>query len=150
MSRKSLPPTSMFRAPLTFSRVRYPLLSRQLGRNTSSLNPKNNASPVTRRGVARATLGLFTVSSMALVTTIYADVSMKDNNPIAPSSASLVRAYFVYTMCSIPALVDASPTILSTLSSVPGVKQITEAFVRVTFFNHVRTRPLFHIRTPLT
>ncbi|KAF9556320.1 FAD-linked oxidoreductase [Agrocybe pediades] len=38
-------------------------------------------------------------------------------------------------MCSVPVLVDASPKILSVLSSIPGVKQITEAFVRVTFFN---------------
>ncbi|KXN86159.1 Proline dehydrogenase 1, mitochondrial [Leucoagaricus sp. SymC.cos] len=39
-------------------------------------------------------------------------------------------------MCSIPPLVDYSPKILSILTSVPGIRQITEAVVRVTFFNH--------------
>ncbi|KAI8983267.1 FAD-linked oxidoreductase-like protein [Trametes punicea] len=49
--------------------------------------------------------------------------------------SALVRAYVVYSLCSIPTLVDWSPTILSTLLSIPGVKQITETFVRYTFFN---------------
>ncbi|KAI0668619.1 FAD-linked oxidoreductase [Trametes maxima] len=52
----------------------------------------------------------------------------------APLSA-LVRTYVVYTLCSIPPLVDWSPTILSTLLSIPGLKQVTEAIVRYTFFN---------------
>jgi len=50
----------------------------------------------------------------------------------------LIRTYIVYSMCSVPVLVDASPRILSVLSAVPGVRQITEAFVRVTFFDQVR------------
>ncbi|KAA1468315.1 FAD-linked oxidoreductase [Dentipellis sp. KUC8613] len=37
-------------------------------------------------------------------------------------------------MCSIPPLVDWSPSILAFLTSIPGVKQITEAIVRNTFF----------------
>ncbi|THH14255.1 hypothetical protein EW146_g6052 [Bondarzewia mesenterica] len=37
-------------------------------------------------------------------------------------------------MCSFPTLVDRSPSILTFLTSVPGLKQITEAFVRRTFF----------------
>lgn len=52
----------------------------------------------------------------------------------APLSA-LIRTYVVYSMCSIPFIVDYSPSILSALSSVPGIKQITELLVRVTFFN---------------
>ncbi|KIL62170.1 hypothetical protein M378DRAFT_187387 [Amanita muscaria Koide BX008] len=51
-----------------------------------------------------------------------------------PPLSSLVRAYTVYSLCSIPSLVDYSPHILHALSSVPVLKQITEAFVRVTFF----------------
>jgi proline dehydrogenase len=33
--------------------------------------------------------------------------------------------------------VDASPRLLSFMTSVPGLKQITEAFVRITFFDQV-------------
>lgn len=54
-----------------------------------------------------------------------------------PSLSSLVRSYVVYSMCSIPALVDWAPTILSACTSVPGLKQVTEAIVRVTFFDQV-------------
>ena len=57
----------------------------------------------------------------------------------APLS-ELVRTYIVYSLCSVPFVVDWSPTVLSTLLSIPGVKQVTEAIVRVTFFDQVRTR----------
>ncbi|TBU30788.1 FAD-linked oxidoreductase [Dichomitus squalens] len=66
---------------------------------------------------------------------------LTEKNPVAtardkPSSslATLIRTYIVYSFCSIPPLVDWSPTILETLSSVPGLRQITEAVVRATFF----------------
>ncbi|KAL1408792.1 proline dehydrogenase [Vanrija albida] len=51
-------------------------------------------------------------------------------------TSSLVRSYFVYALCGIPALIDASPTILHALthSPVPGLKAATEAVVRRTFF----------------
>ncbi|KZT68814.1 FAD-linked oxidoreductase [Daedalea quercina L-15889] len=51
------------------------------------------------------------------------------------SLSSLVRSYVVYSICSVPTLVDWAPTILATLTAIPGVKQVTEAIVRVTFFN---------------
>lgn len=57
--------------------------------------------------------------------------------PPTPIS-TLLRSYIVYSLCSIPTLVDWSPTILGTLFSIPGVRQITEAIVRVTFFEQVR------------
>lgn len=85
----------------------------------------------TRRAVAGATL----VAASALTTTIYADSNV--DLEARPTLGSQVRAYLVYSMCSIPALVDASPKLLSMTSAVPGLKQITEAFVRVTFFNQV-------------
>ncbi|PPQ63541.1 hypothetical protein CVT24_004771 [Panaeolus cyanescens] len=50
------------------------------------------------------------------------------------SFRDLVRTYVVYCMCTVPELVDASPTILSVLSSIPGIRQLTEGFVRITFF----------------
>ncbi|KAI0369891.1 FAD-linked oxidoreductase [Pilatotrama ljubarskyi] len=49
--------------------------------------------------------------------------------------SALVRTYIVYSVCSIPSLVDLAPTLLSTLLAVPGLKQITETVVRYTFFN---------------
>jgi hypothetical protein len=49
----------------------------------------------------------------------------------------LLRSYFVYSLISIPALVDNSPQILSVLTSIPGLKQITEAIIRVTVFPQV-------------
>ncbi|KZW00747.1 FAD-linked oxidoreductase [Exidia glandulosa HHB12029] len=44
------------------------------------------------------------------------------------------RSYLVYSLCSIPPLVDKSPKILETLSAIPGVASLTEAFVRRTFY----------------
>ncbi|KAI0757553.1 FAD-linked oxidoreductase-like protein [Daedaleopsis nitida] len=62
------------------------------------------------------------------------EVPISPANPSAPLS-ELVRTYIVYSLCSLPLLVDWSPSLLSTLMAIPGVKQITEAVVRVTFFD---------------
>ncbi|KAJ7250111.1 FAD-linked oxidoreductase-like protein [Mycena haematopus] len=59
----------------------------------------------------------------------------RDDEVTRSSFGSLVRTYVVYTMCSIPALVDNAPWLLQTCSSIPGFRWITEAFVRVTFFD---------------
>ncbi|KAG9084581.1 hypothetical protein FRC06_003989, partial [Ceratobasidium sp. 370] len=45
-----------------------------------------------------------------------------------------MRSYLVYTLCSVPPLVNHSPTILGTCSSIPGLKELSEAVVRRTFF----------------
>ena len=90
-------------------------------------------SVLTKKTAARVTV--LSVSSLLLATTVFADngvESIKD-----PSLGSFVRAYTVYTICSVPALVEASPRLLSFLTSIPGIKQITEAFVRITFFDQV-------------
>lgn len=50
------------------------------------------------------------------------------------SLGALIRSYTVYTICSIPMLVDHSPRLLE-LASIPALKWITEAFVRITFFD---------------
>ncbi|KAL5534787.1 hypothetical protein ACEPAG_1251 [Sanghuangporus baumii] len=49
--------------------------------------------------------------------------------------SALLRSYIVYSMCSIPMLVDYSPTMLSTLLSIPGIRYLTDTFVRATFFS---------------
>ena len=90
-------------------------------------------SLLTKRTAARVTV--LTVSSLLLTTTVFADNGVEKIKD--PSLGSYVRAYTVYTICSVPALVDASPRVLSFLTSIPGIKQITEGFVRITFFDQV-------------
>ncbi|KAJ7155870.1 FAD-linked oxidoreductase [Mycena filopes] len=75
----------------------------------------------------------------------------RDEGATQSSLSALVRTYVVYTMCSIPALVDNAPWLLKTLSGIPGVGWITENVVRVTFFDQfvggdsaTETLPLVH------
>ncbi|KZT08999.1 FAD-linked oxidoreductase [Laetiporus sulphureus 93-53] len=110
------------------------------GRSLStSSRPIKPASRLSQIGLA--TGGILTASLLLenAVDTIHADAAHPDGKaqserPPTPLSA-LIRAYIVYSMCSIPPLIDYAPSILSILSSVPGLKQITEAIVRVTFFD---------------
>lgn len=48
----------------------------------------------------------------------------------------LLRSYLVYTLCSVPLLIDNSPSLLHFLthSPIPGLKFVTEGVVRQTFF----------------
>ncbi|GBE78609.1 FAD-linked oxidoreductase [Sparassis crispa] len=85
--------------------------------------------------------GIFTTSLVLgnVSSSIHADAEKSETvghseRPPTPLSA-LVRSYLVYSICSVPTIVDWSPAILSALTSVPGIKQLTEAIVRVTFFN---------------
>jgi hypothetical protein len=52
------------------------------------------------------------------------------------ATSVLIRTYLVYTLCSIPLLIDYAPSLLHsfTHSPVPGLKAVTEAIVRRTFF----------------
>jgi proline dehydrogenase len=108
--------------------------------------------PITRgRKVAIASGATLTVTLLALnqplVPSHHADdfASLKDRHfqsdshqdGSSSSLAALVRAYTVYSMCSIPFLVDHAHDILSALRSIPGAKQLTDAFVRATFFSQV-------------
>jgi proline dehydrogenase len=102
-------------------------------RQFTSRTKINSSDVLTKRTAARVTV--FTASSLLLASTVLTDDGPKT---ITESSlGSLLRAYTVYTMCSVPALVDASPRLLSFLTSIPGLKQITEAAVRITFFDQV-------------
>ncbi|KAG8879803.1 hypothetical protein FRB97_001373 [Tulasnella sp. 331] len=58
-----------------------------------------------------------------------------DTRPKQESMSALIRTYVVYSLCSIPPVVTYAPAALSFCQSIPGVKQIVEAVVRVTFFN---------------
>ena len=102
---------------------------------------------LTRRTLARTTLGALTFGSLAWAsTTVFADVDadLADlqghaQYRVVPFS-SLIRTYVVFSMCSIPWLVDVSPMILKMFTSVPVVREVTEGFLRMTFFKQVSYR----------
>ncbi|KAI9445587.1 FAD-linked oxidoreductase [Lactarius indigo] len=73
-------------------------------------------------------------ASFVLGYTVYTDVSPPSTERTPTPLSKLVTSYVVYSLCSIPGLVDASPTLLAFCTSVPGLRQLTEAFVRATFF----------------
>lgn len=69
---------------------------------------------------------------------LYADVPSPPKEEPTPTPLSkLFTSYVVYSACSIPGLVEASPALLALCSPIPGLRQLTEAFVRVTFFKQV-------------
>ncbi|KAJ7148903.1 hypothetical protein C8R46DRAFT_1311053 [Mycena filopes] len=67
----------------------------------------------------------------------------RDEGVTQSSLSALVRTYVVYTMCSIPALVDNAPWLLKTLSGIPGVRWITEN-IFVGGDSATETLPLVH------
>ncbi|KAJ7671859.1 FAD-linked oxidoreductase-like protein [Mycena rosella] len=95
------------------------------------------------RRIALASGGIALGLATLLSSKIYADsaavVSLpskpKEDEATRSSFGTLVRTYVVYTMCSIPALVDSAPWLLDTFTSIPGLRWITETLVRVTFFD---------------
>ena len=95
----------------------------------------------TRSNYRRNVAAIATISTGTLglgLTKQRADTNQLSKSTANPPLSALVRAYAVYTLCSIPSIVEYSPHILRILLSVPVVKQVTEALVRVTFFNQVR------------
>jgi hypothetical protein len=86
---------------------------------------------------------------------IHADYgNNKDNLQSAPPNlsqplSSLLRSYVVYSLCSMPVLVDWSPTILSASLSIPGLKLLSEFLIRHTFFAQVCFW-IFHVYLVLT
>ncbi|OSD05697.1 FAD-linked oxidoreductase [Trametes coccinea BRFM310] len=110
---------------------------------TSSRAPPKAKFLTARRltGIGLASGALLGVTVVAPFSVLYADANEPDGRARRNAQRSdtplsgLIRTYVVYSLCSIPALVDYSPTILSTLMAIPGVKQITEIVVRYTFFD---------------
>ncbi|KAH9911649.1 FAD-linked oxidoreductase-like protein [Fomitopsis serialis] len=93
-----------------------------------------HASGLVAGGVLTASLVLGNVWGPVHADAPVAEAEKAPGKPQKPLS-SLIRSYVVYSMCSIPALVDWAPSILATLTTIPGLKQVTEAIVRVTFFD---------------
>ncbi|CAD6587496.1 MAG: hypothetical protein TREMPRED_004769, partial [Tremellales sp. Tagirdzhanova-0007] len=83
---------------------------------------------------------LFAGCTLPLIPTVYAEspIEMSSARPSIESAPTLtlLRSYFVYTLCCVPLLVDYSPSVLHsfTHSPIPGLKSVTEGFVRRTFF----------------
>ncbi|CDO71747.1 hypothetical protein BN946_scf184920.g31 [Trametes cinnabarina] len=110
---------------------------------TSSRAPSKTPFLTSRRvaGITLVSGALVGAALLAPHSVLYADADEPDGRArrnaqrTDPPLSALIRTYVVYSLCSIPALVDYSPTILSTLLAIPGVKQITETIVRYTFFN---------------
>jgi proline dehydrogenase len=65
------------------------------------------------------------------------DPATARSNIASIPTTDLVRAYLVYTVCGMPAVVDAAPALLDAFSKsrVPGVAAITNAVIRRTFFS---------------
>ncbi|KLT41511.1 FAD-linked oxidoreductase [Cutaneotrichosporon oleaginosum] len=59
------------------------------------------------------------------------------SNIASVPTADLIRAYLVYTVCGMPAVVDAAPALLDAFSKsrIPGVAAVTNAVIRRTFFS---------------
>lgn len=96
-----------------------------------------------RRGVAIASGIALAGSAAAYASQTNQDIHADSSDQLVarpPPLSSLFRSYIVYSMCSVPMLIDWSPSILSALSSVPGIKQVTEVVVRHTFFDQVSHR----------
>ncbi|KAJ3873721.1 FAD-linked oxidoreductase [Lentinula edodes] len=93
------------------------------------------------RTLALVGAGLGFTAFLAEHPTIHADSNLprkpesRNSSSDSTSLRSLVRAYVVYSMCSFPTLVDAAPKLLKVLMGIPVVRNITETFVRVTFFD---------------
>ncbi|CAE6464416.1 unnamed protein product [Rhizoctonia solani] len=64
--------------------------------------------------------------------TIYADSNTAP--PGTTTLSSLARGYLVYSLCSVPPLVNNSPSILNACANIPGLRELSEAVVRRTFF----------------
>ncbi|KAF8603115.1 FAD-linked oxidoreductase [Ceratobasidium sp. AG-I] len=84
--------------------------------------------PLARRGRLIG-LGLG-IGGLSLGAVVYADAEAEAVTPLS----TLLRSYIVYAMCSVPMFVEYSPSILEASAAVPGIRQLSEAIVRKTFF----------------
>ncbi|KAG8776921.1 hypothetical protein FRC12_000621 [Ceratobasidium sp. 428] len=105
-------------------------VSRPLGRSVHT-NPglPRHSNRLVKVGLGTCALSLVSLAGAA----VYADALESSESTRAPLS-TLLRSYFVYSVCSVPAFVNYSPTLLEACASIPGLKQTSEAIVRRTFF----------------
>lgn len=122
------------------------LVSRSIHSSSSSSHvPLLSRKLWTRAFFVAGVVGTSSVAYSTLCSPVHAesipdlsdDTSSRRPTRSQPPLSSLVRAYVVYSLCSIPMLVDYSPSILSTLMAIPGISHISEFFIRHTFFAQV-------------
>jgi proline dehydrogenase len=75
--------------------------------------------------------------TLGLGYSLYADAPLPPKERGHTPLSKFFTSYVVYSALSIPGLVDASPALLAFCTSIPGLRQLTEAFVRATFFKQV-------------
>jgi hypothetical protein len=96
-------------------------------------------SPPRRKFISFGLAGCTLLGSVAFLPKIL-DRDLSEQPPVEqhePRVSSLLRSWLVYSIISVPLLVDKSDDILSVLTSIPGLKQATEAVVKLTFFTQV-------------
>ena len=104
---------------------------------------RRSAAPPSRiMGISAAGGGALTATLMLFLgNSLYADVPsdspLKEPTPTPTPLSKLLTSYAVYSACSLPGLVEASPTLLALCSSIPGLRQLAEGIVRFTFFKQV-------------
>jgi hypothetical protein len=135
-------PMSFWLRPLSLSSACRKSVSRQYHRlpNVSPRRlPRLGARVVL--GAAVGATAVFTISRLGPAT-VNADASDDTNGEDSgirnTPLTSLLRSYFVFSICSVPAFVDWSPHVISFMTSIPGLKQLAEAFIRRSFFAQVR------------
>jgi proline dehydrogenase len=97
--------------------------------------------PVLRTRVPRRPLVATALSLSFGALALHASSNDHQQQPMS----SLLRAYLVFTLCSLPSLVDASPRIISFLSNTPVLCHVTDAFLKVTFFDQASILSFFSI-----
>jgi proline dehydrogenase len=122
------------------------LLARSIKRQVF-IKPSQPCSRMFERFAARPSrsLRISTVGSGTLTATLMLGLgySLYADAPLLPKErghtpvSKLLSSYVVYSAFSVPGLVDSSPALLAFCASIPGLRQLTEAFVRATFFKQV-------------
>ncbi|KAI0791689.1 FAD-linked oxidoreductase-like protein [Abortiporus biennis] len=136
----------------------YPHLSPSIHQLSSQVFPRTSAhsihsSRLSRFGLASSIILASSFLYSQLQSPLHADTELYEQDRRAKRSptpiTNLIRTYVVYTACSFPSLIDSSPKILATLFSIPVLRQITEAFVRITFFDQFVGGDTAHGTLPL-
>jgi hypothetical protein len=137
--QRAVPPQTLLLPSLTtMLRISTRLVPRLSSASSSSFSARlihtsPNRPKGARFGLWGVGVGAFALGTVGI--TFYADSNVP---PSSTTLSSLARSYLVYSLCSIPPLVNYSPTILSTCGSIPGLREVSEAVVRRTFFAQVR------------
>ena len=106
----------------------------------TSRRPLGTSSKTSKRIRWTPVAVLVGIAAYAIPQPLAADEDSKPPRPTSSlqsqSTSSLLRAYLVFSLCSIPPLIDHAPSLLRTLthSPIPGLKEVTEGVVRHTFF----------------